>query len=266
MKTLFTLVLLSLFSCQLSAQLFYKNPSELHEKYVSGYKALFTDASSSSNSGYGGTEVLDTDSYRGDNLSSESFQYLEDVGWKLITKAEKHFGEDHSEMAMYLHNVGCLYAAYHEFGEAERLFHAALKIWASRVGHKEPQYVLTTLHLAECYILEGRIYKSNTYLNEAYEALNSFIIPENLHEINRELEAVSYYWAKGDKLAAEYFLELAIKHAPYKGNTDGTHAYLLSSLGRIYQENQRYKESVGFYKQACKIWSKQNTAMCWIYK
>ena len=260
MKSLSTLLTLCLVYCHLSAQLFYKNPDDLHEKYVAGYKALFSDASSSDEKTYRGSAVPSTQSYNGDNLTSEKFQYLQNLGEKLIIKAEKHFREDHAEMAMYLHNVGCLYAAYHEFGEAERLFHAALSIWAKRIGPKEPQFILTDLHLAECYILEGRAQKSNSLLNNAYSSLNSFLIPDKLHLFERELEAVDYYWSQGDHLAAEYYLDLAIKHMPYGGETDGNRAYLFTSLGKLYQEMRRYPESVGFYKEAWKIWSKQNAA------
>ncbi|MEM6765412.1 MAG: tetratricopeptide repeat protein [Bacteroidota bacterium] len=247
MKSLFSFVAIYLLWNTLSAQLFYTDPEKLHQEFRAKYMAITAPSSSSASSGA--------------PPSHKNFQEAKEVGEKLLYKAEKQLWKDHTEMAIYLHNVACLHTAFYQYYRAEQLFRPALDIWAKRIGTEEPQYILTALHLAEGYILEGRPGKANYLLTESYKAINAFMIPDKIYLYENELEAAGHYWAQGDMLAAEYYLIMALRLLPKTSEIDGNHGYILTALGQLYREWGRYPESVGFFKEAWEIWSSQYASM-----
>ena len=83
-------------------------------------------------------------------------------------------GEEHSDYALSLNNLGSLYQAMGDYARAVPMYQQALEIKREALGEEHPDYAASLVNLAGTYQAMGKYTQAEPLYVQARDILNPF--------------------------------------------------------------------------------------------
>ncbi|MBQ7209853.1 MAG: CHAT domain-containing protein [Paludibacteraceae bacterium] len=163
-------------------------------------------------------------------------------------------GENHSQYAASLGNLGILYMTIGDYTEAEQYYLQSLESIKSILGENNPQYAASLMNLGLLYSDMGDYSKAEQYYLESLEITKN-VLGENHAEYATSLNNLGGLYSDiGDySKAKQYYLQSLEIRRNIFGENHPMYAASLLSLGNLYFNIGNYSKAEQYYLEKLDI-------------
>ena len=177
-----------------------------------------------------------------------------DIASKLKEIVQEHMGENNTDYATILNDLGFLYYTAGDYSKAEPLLQRSLEIQRSVLGENHPNYANTLNDLGLLYYTAGDYSKAEPLLQRSLEIRREILGEYHPEYANSLSNLAMLYAAEGKYDKAEPLYQKAVEILRRTvGENHPHYADILNNIAELYRAVGSYSKAEPLYQKAIEI-------------